>query len=377
MTAALDIINRAYSLIGFKAAGEAISGDDAEYALDALNAMVDGWNTQTNFLTDIKEVVASVTGISASIGVGLAFNTVRPTMISEGCFSRLNGVDYPLTQISREEYNAIGVKAITGSFPQYFFYDADLRAPTVYFFPVPVAAVEVHLQCGQYLAEFADLSTDYLIAPGYRKALQYSLAEELAPGVKQLDPLIVRNAANARRAIRRTNVNVPLLDLGFSRVGFSMYAGFAGGGGASGAPTPAPAPAPAPAPSPGASTAPRFANGPANPTGDAATFASFFASAALLTGSVTGGHTGSFNTSADPAKFAWLFVLRSAAPAGIHISDGTGTGGFSGATSPNLFAGSDADPTTVSLPYIDGSGNVWDAYRSNGKAKNFATYTLS
>lgn len=225
MTKALDIIERAYSLLGFKAAGEPLSGDDAEYALNALNSMVDGWNTQINFLTAITDVVATVSGISATVGTGQTFNTTRPTFIADGAFARLNGVDYTMEQISREQYNDIAVKTITSSFPQYFYYESDLSGPRVFFYPAPVAAVEIHLPCAQYLSEFADLATDYLVAPGYRKALEYSLAEELAPGVKPLDPLIVRTAFNARRAIRRSNVNVPLLDAGFSGVRFNIYSG--------------------------------------------------------------------------------------------------------------------------------------------------------
>ena len=46
MTTALTIINRAYALLGYKAAGEALSGDDAQAGLDALNVLIDSWNTQ-------------------------------------------------------------------------------------------------------------------------------------------------------------------------------------------------------------------------------------------------------------------------------------------------------------------------------------------
>ena len=39
MTTALQIIDRAYSLLGYKAAGEVLSSDDANYGLEALNAI--------------------------------------------------------------------------------------------------------------------------------------------------------------------------------------------------------------------------------------------------------------------------------------------------------------------------------------------------
>ena len=53
MTTALQIIDRAYSLIGFKAAGETLSSEDADYALDALNSMIDSWNTQEHFIVSV------------------------------------------------------------------------------------------------------------------------------------------------------------------------------------------------------------------------------------------------------------------------------------------------------------------------------------
>ena len=60
MTTALQIIDRAYALLGYKAAGEALSSDDADYALDALNAMLDGWNTQSMCIVSADEIVGTM-----------------------------------------------------------------------------------------------------------------------------------------------------------------------------------------------------------------------------------------------------------------------------------------------------------------------------
>jgi len=222
MTTALQIIDRAYSLLGYKAAGEPLSGDDTNYALDALNSMIDGWNTQSLFIASVQEVVATVSAASATIGTGMTFNTARPVRIEEGAFSRLNGVDYPMTEINRAQYADISLKTVSSTFPQYFYYDP---AGVVYFYPVP-SAVAVYLPVAVYLTEFADTSTDYVLDTGYRKALEYSLAEELAPGIKEISGLVVRTAANARRAIRRSNVVVPVLDSGLPEASrFNIYSG--------------------------------------------------------------------------------------------------------------------------------------------------------
>lgn len=225
MTTALQIIDRAYSLLGYKAAGEVLSSDDANYGLEALNAMLDGWQTQSMYIVSKGAVVATVSGVSATVGPGMIFDTPRPVRIEDGSFTRLNGVDYEVKEIDRETYASISLKTVSSTFPQYIYYDGNMPTANLFFYPAPVAGVEFHLAVQTQLTAFANLATDYTLAPGYAKALQYSLAEELAPGIKEVPMSLMRIAANARRAIRRTNVDVPLLDSGVQNARFNIYSG--------------------------------------------------------------------------------------------------------------------------------------------------------
>lgn len=225
MTTALQIIDRAYSLLGFKAAGEALNADDATYALEALNTLLDGWNTQSLFIVSVGEVVATISGVSATVGPGMAFDTARPVTVEAGAFSRIGGIDYPVRWIDREAYARIALKTVQSSFPQFAYYDASMPTGNVFFYPQPASALEFHLPVQTQLTAFQSLSIDYPLAPGYTKALQYSLAEELAPGIKELPLSVARTAANARRAIRRTNVSVAQLDSGIQNARFNIYSG--------------------------------------------------------------------------------------------------------------------------------------------------------
>jgi len=225
MTTALQIIDRAYSLLGYKAAGEVLSAADAAYALDALNVMLDGWNTQRLFIVSVDEVVATISTVSATVGTGQIFNTARPVDVENGSFTRIAGLDYPVKWVDRETYAGIILKTDEATFPQYAYYDGNMPVGNIYFYPIPNASVEFHLAVQVQLVAFADLATEYTLAPGYMKALQYSLAEELSPGVKELPASVVRGAANARRAIRRTNVNVAQLDSGIINARFNIDAG--------------------------------------------------------------------------------------------------------------------------------------------------------
>lgn len=123
-----------------------------------------------------------------------------------------------------------------------------------------------------------------------------------------------------------------------------------------------------------AATNPRFGYAVANGSGNSAAFATLFASMVNMTGSSSGGRTGSFNTVVSTTDYTWLAVLASAAGNTLRVFDGTGYGGFSGAPSTGIgsFGGNDQDPISSSfLTYTDGNGNVWNMYRSNGKASNF------
>lgn len=221
----LMMIERAYSLLGFKAAGESLSADDAEYGRNALNAMLDGWNTQRLFIVSVDEVVATVSTVSATVGTGQDFDTPRPVDVEAGSFTRIGGLDYPVKWIDRETYAAIPLKTVRATFPQYAYYDANMPIGRVYFYPLPNGLVEFHLAVQVQLLEFSDVTAEVTLAPGYRKAIEYSLAEELAPGIKELPLSVIRAAANARRAIRRTNVNVALLDSGIQNARFNVYSG--------------------------------------------------------------------------------------------------------------------------------------------------------
>lgn len=222
---ALSLIDRAYSLLGHKAAGEPLSAEDADYGLTALNSLIDSWNTQRLFIVTVEEAIANVSGISATVGPGQTFNVARPVDIENGAFSRVNGIDYSIEWIDRVTYERITLKTVSSSFPQYAYYDQDYPVGHVYFYPVPSASVEVHLPLQVQLTGFSSLSTVIGLLPGYDRALVYSLAEELAPGIRSLDPQIAKTAFLARRAIRHTNVDVPVMNADLRNVRFNIYSG--------------------------------------------------------------------------------------------------------------------------------------------------------
>lgn len=224
MVAALSIINRSAEIIGYKDPDEVLSGNDADNFLGVLNSMVDGWATDSLFVYAKTTLAATVSGNPVTIGPGQAVDTPRPLRIPEGGFFRSGSTDYGFQMVGYEQYQAWITKTTSSPWPLYCFYEAGLPTGRLYFYPALASSGELHLPVEQRLTEFADLATDYTLAPGVKVALEYSLAEELAPGRRPLDVNTARLAMKYRRGIE--NFTAPLLDTGFERVQGNILAGW-------------------------------------------------------------------------------------------------------------------------------------------------------
>lgn len=211
MTTASQIVSRAAELIGYKDPDEVLSGADGQNFLAVLNSMVDGWNTKRLYIVATQTVTANVSASPVAVGSGQTLNTARPIRV-EGAWVRANGVDSPLTPMTSDEYDSLPLKDTTSTQPSKFYYEPSVPYGAIYLYPAPSGSVALYVRVLTQLSAFADLSTDYTLAPGYQKALEYSLAEELAPGRRPLDGAIVRAAMNARRAIKVTNYEPLMLE---------------------------------------------------------------------------------------------------------------------------------------------------------------------
>lgn len=202
MTTALQIMNRAAEITGYKDPSEALSGDDAAQFLAVLNGLVDAWNTSRLYIVASSVISASVSASPVSIGAAQTLNTARPVRV-EGGYVTYSGVDSDLDWITSDEYDAIENKSLASSIPTKAFYSPGLPTGSIYLWPVPSAAVTLSVRVMTQLTQFANLSTDYTLAPGYKRALEYSLAEEIHPS--RITPRIQQLAYGARKAIKTVN----------------------------------------------------------------------------------------------------------------------------------------------------------------------------
>jgi hypothetical protein len=206
------IIERAYALIGVKALGEPLDGDTLQYGLDALNSLIDSWQAESLFIPYTTEFSQTVTGSPITIGAGQTLNTPRPKFIRDTSFVRFSNTDYPLAWLDQSDFNQITNKSISSTYPLYGYYDGKYPTANIYLYPT-ASSTDLHLIFDAVLPAFADYTTDVNIDTGWLRALQYSLAEELAPGLIDISPQLAKSAASARRVIRTNNAVVPTLNL--------------------------------------------------------------------------------------------------------------------------------------------------------------------
>lgn len=212
MAAALDLITDALIELGVVSVGEAVSSEDANIGLTALNDMIDGWNTQNlTVYTSVDATYTFVPGQSTyTIGPSGNFNGPRPVSFMS-LYVRYQGFDYPIEQIDQDTYNLIPLKSQPGILPEVMNYSAGFPLGIMQFWPVPNQALSLIFSTNSPLTGFATLQTVFAYPPGYKRAMRLNLTVELAGRYgKQLSPVTLRMAATSLGDVRRLNKRTPI-----------------------------------------------------------------------------------------------------------------------------------------------------------------------
>lgn len=230
MPTALDIITRAYKIAGILGKNETPDSGMAADGMTSLNDMLDSWNTDRTFIYTISTTSITVTGAqSYTIGIGGDFNTDRPEKL-ENVYVRINNIDYPLKQINIDDWDSIAYKA-SGSFPQYFRYEPNYPLGVIYIYGAPTTG-SIYIDIWSQLTQFSSISDNHTFPNGYRRALNYGLAKEIAPenGIS-LTPEAAAIAVESQANIRARNLPLPVMKtevgaLVGNNIGFNGWRGY-------------------------------------------------------------------------------------------------------------------------------------------------------
>jgi hypothetical protein len=226
---ALNLITDAAKLLGVVFKNEALSSDEANDGLVALNDMLDEWSNDDLMTYALTLENFSLTGASSyTIGSGGTFNTTRPINIATAVV-RSGGIDYPLQIISDEQYQTdVALKSITTPIPQYLCYDNGYPLGTIKMYSIPSSGGTLYLQSNKPLTNIAALTTSIDLPPGWKKAIKNNLAIELAAQYgAEVPASVIENARKSKGAIKRsTAVNKPMPLLPEVRRGWNIFGGW-------------------------------------------------------------------------------------------------------------------------------------------------------
>lgn len=213
-----DLATQALREINVVAARETPSAADAEDARVALNDLRDQWAAERLAIFTITRSTAVVTASNQTfqIGVGGTITRIPPVWIDHMAAldtSVTPNIEYPMTELTDDAYAGYAYKGqFTSSFPQYWHARRDLIATlgslrlVVSVFPIPTINWTAVVYAPEAVAEFASLSDDLILPPGYKRMLVTNLALELArQHSRNATPELMQAAMQSKAVVKAAN----------------------------------------------------------------------------------------------------------------------------------------------------------------------------
>jgi len=154
---------------------------------------------------------ASSTNITAYYQKPLSIDSafVRVNTTSNGQAITGGGLDYPISVLSLQDYEMIGLKTLNGPWPKAIYFNPNAETGNLFVWPNP-AQGELHLFANTIFSRYETLYDDIILPQGYSMALRWCLAERLMPmygKVSQIQiGMIQQYSAQAKATLKRTNM---------------------------------------------------------------------------------------------------------------------------------------------------------------------------
>lgn len=185
----LDLISSALRLIGVLGLGDTAKGDQATQGLDRLKALEDMWRVDRLTMSQVVRSVQNLTNGVANyaIGIGATWNIDRPIWIEGAALlpTASSNSEIPIDVLTDQQYREFRDKGRSSAYPTSgLYFDKGWNTSgygNVQMMETPGAAgLRVALYLPTSNVNIQNLSaTLYLLPPGYRLALEYSLAQLL------------------------------------------------------------------------------------------------------------------------------------------------------------------------------------------------------
>jgi hypothetical protein len=196
---------------GINAAGVTVGGTLTEVqGLIPANTTITAINTSTGVITMSNAAIGSYTGDLFTYTAPGNFAIARPLRIRPG-YTRITasgntGLDYWFDVCAIDDYNEIGYKGVPGPWPYLVSYQTTFPYGTLWIYPNPQQAGEVHLWTDVVLTQFLSPTQVISLPQGYSRAIKKLLAMELAPEYgKTVSAELARQCWEARTFIKSMN----------------------------------------------------------------------------------------------------------------------------------------------------------------------------
>jgi len=230
-TVALDIVKRALRLLGVLATGETPDAFEANEALLELNWMLDQWSLEKlmvyYMVNELFPIIANKGTYTIGPDIYQDFNTKRPIKI-ESAFARDNtggtNNDYKLEVIPNDRYQDIFQKGILTTYPKYLNYVESYPYGQINIWPIPTKDYTLSLSQWKQFKKFASLADIVCLPPGYKDALGYNLAINIALEYGQ-EPsqFLYKMADETKMRIKRINKEPVLMSTDSALLPRRMY----------------------------------------------------------------------------------------------------------------------------------------------------------
>jgi hypothetical protein len=196
-------------------AGTGYSTDQRNDAFRILNAMLDAWQIERLMVYRIAREIFTLVASQTSYTVGPDGDvdlTYRPVRLA-ACGVISSDTELPVAVLTQQKYQESPHKSLTGSLPDEVYYDPTPTLGTLYFLPIPTEANQVTLYPWISVQGFETPDEAVVLPPGYRQAIVYNLAVELAAWFPRSDMQPAAYDLARQYKARIKSFNAPRLEM--------------------------------------------------------------------------------------------------------------------------------------------------------------------
>lgn len=206
-----DLIAGALKDLGVLAQGEAVSADDVQHCLLALQNLIDSWSNSSLFVYNRVNHIFTLASSKQTytLGSGGDFDAPRPKLIQVANWvetSQTPSFEIGIDIYTVEQWAEITVKNLQGTIPFALYYDKAFPLMNLNFWPIPAAGKQISLWNWEPLTNFSTVGDTVSLPEGYPRLIQKNLAVEIAPSYsKSVSPELLASAQDSLSQVKTDN----------------------------------------------------------------------------------------------------------------------------------------------------------------------------